>query len=331
MIVSSPTDCTTPCATTAVSYSVGGCMGTTYSVSITNPNGAIISASAGTVTATAIINIPVGVNVTLTATATGCTPQVVTINAPVCCNLTQPVLSLVSQPTCSLSTGSFTITNYNATYFYTVNPSVGVTIVGNTITAPAGSYTVSAASGACMSPISLPIMLNATTDSMCASIALIKTAHLNDLNNDGLAQIGEVISYNFIITNTGTVPLTNITINDPLPGVIVNGGPISLNVGGVNTTSFTAFYTLTVQDITNGSVTNQATVYGTSPTGFIVHDLSDSTSNTSDGGTVLGVEGCKVEVFNAVTPNNDGDNDFLYIRGLALLIILQSILLILTV
>ena len=71
-----------------------------------------------------------------------------------------------------------------------------------------------------------------------------------------------------------------------------------------------------MQDITNGSVTNQATVYGTSPTGIIVQDLSDSSSNTGDGGTVLGIEGCKVEVFNAVTPNSDGNNDYLYIRGL---------------
>ncbi|WP_035664937.1 hypothetical protein, partial [Flavobacterium sp. ACAM 123] len=46
---------------------------------------------------------------------------------------TQPTLSNVTQPTCSVATGSFTITNYNASYVYTSSPSVGVTISGNTV------------------------------------------------------------------------------------------------------------------------------------------------------------------------------------------------------
>ena len=393
--VSSPSNCTTPCATAAVSYSVGSCSGTTYSVSITNPSGATILASAGTVTTTAIINIPVGTDVTLTATASGCTSQVVTLNAPVCCDLntptlsvvTQPtcsvatgsftitnynaaytyavtpttgvtivgntvtapagnytvtatsgsctsqastsavinaqpatlvtpILSVVTQPTCSVATGSFTITNYNAAYTYAVTPTTGVTIVGNTVTAPAGNYTVTATSGSCTSQASTPAVVNLFNNASCASIALIKTAHLDDLNHDGFAQVGENIIYTFVVTNTGLVPLTNITINDPLPGVVMSGGPITLGIDGVDSTSFTGVYTITTQDVINESVTNQATVYGTSPTGVIVHDLSDSTSITGDNGTVLPIKACQVEVFNAVTPNNDGDNDYLYIRGL---------------
>ena len=393
--VSSPTDCTTPCLATAVSYSIGSCTGNTYSVSITNPSGASIVASAGTVTSTAIINIPVGTNVTITATITGCTAQTVTLNAPFCCDLTAPTLSVVTQPTCSVATGSFTITNYNAAYTYNVTPITGVTIVGNTVTAPAGSYTVTASSGACTSPASAPAVINAQPTTLvtptlsvvtqptcsvasgsftitnynaaytynvtpttgvtivgntvtapsgsytvtaslgactsqasapavinlfnntsCASIALIKTAHHDDFNDDGFAQAGENIIYTFVITNTGLVPLTNITINDPLPGVVMSGGPISLGVGGVDSTSFTGVYTITTQDVINESVTNQATVYGTSPTGGIVNDLSDSTSITGDNGTVLPIKACKVDVFNAVTPNNDGNNDYLFIKGL---------------
>ena len=393
--VSSPTDCTTPCLATAVSYSIGSCIGNTYSVSITNPSGASIVASAGTVTSTAIINIPVGTNVTVTATITGCTAQTVTLNAPVCCELTAPTLSVVTQPTCSVATGSFTIINYNAAYTYAVIPATGVTIVGNTVTAPAGSYTVTAStgtctspasapavinaqpttlvtptlsvvtqptcsvasgsftitnynvantynvtpttgvtivgntvtapsgiytvtasSGACTSPASAPAVINLFNNTSCASIALIKTAHHDDFNHDGFAQAGENIIYTFVITNTGLVPLTNITINDPLPGVIMSGGPISLGVGGVDSTSFTGVYTITTQDVINESVTNQATVYGTSPTGGIVNDLSDSTSITGDNGTVLPIKACKVDVFNAVTPNNDGNNDYLFIKGL---------------
>ena len=57
-------------------------------------------------------------------------------------------LSTVTQPTCLVANGSFTITNYNAAYTYAASPAVGVVIVGDTITAPAGTYTVTATSGA---------------------------------------------------------------------------------------------------------------------------------------------------------------------------------------
>ena len=553
VMVSSPLDCTTPCVTSAVSYSVGNCLGATYTIYITNPSSAILQASSGILTATAVINIPIGTNVTLSATSTECTAQVITLSSPVCCDLITPTVGVVTQPTCSVSSGSFTITNYNAAYIYNVTPSLGVIIVGNSVTAPSGNYTITATSGSCTSPVTLPIVINAQPSALitptlgvvtqptcsvssgsftitnynasfsynvtpslgviivgdsvtaptgsytitatsgscsspvtlpivinaqpavlntttvgvvtqptcsvssgsftitnynasfsynvtpslgfiivgnsvtapsgsysitatsgfctspvtlpivinaqpaalitptvgvvtqptcsvssgsftitnynaaysynvtpslgviifgnsvtapsgsytitatsgsctspvtlpivinvfnysaCASIALIKTAQLDDFNHDQLAQVGEHIIYTFVISNTGLVPLTNVIINDPLPGVIMTGGPISLNVGEIDSTSFTGVYTITAQDIINGSLTNQATVYGTPPSGNQVHDLSSSESNTKDDPTVLPIVGCKVEVFNAVTPNNDGNNDFLYISGL---------------
>ena len=148
------------------------------------------------------------------------------------------------------------------------------------------------------------------------SIALIKTAELLDENGDGLTQVGEKIRYDFTVTNTGDVPLTNITISDLLPGLVLSGGPISLLAGQSDSTTFTAAYTITAQDLRLGTISNQATVSGTSPTGIIVKDLSDGDSITKDGPTVLAIEGCKIEVFNSVSPNGDGYNDFLYIEGL---------------
>ena len=105
-------------------------------------------------------------------------------------------------------------------------------------------------------------------------------------------------------------------MSDPLPGILVTGGPISLGVGNFDSTSFSATYALTDQDIINGSVSNQATVFGTAPSGIIVNDLSDSTSNSGNSVTITEIKGCQIEVFNAVTPNNDGNNDYFYIRGL---------------
>jgi hypothetical protein len=45
-----------------------------------------------------------------------------------------------------------------------------------------------------------------------------------------------------------------------------------------------------------GFLTNQATIYGTSPTGVIVTDLSDDDSELEDDPTVIVIEGCTMKV-----------------------------------
>ncbi|MCD9577585.1 hypothetical protein, partial [Flavobacterium soyae] len=72
-----------------------------------------------------------------------------------------PSLSAVIQPTCLTASGSFTITNYDASNTYTVSPSVGVSQSGDTVTAPAGSYTVTASANGCTSGASSAAVINA--------------------------------------------------------------------------------------------------------------------------------------------------------------------------
>jgi|GEM_PF-1219784 len=72
-----------------------------------------------------------------------------------------PTLGVVTQPTCASATGSFTITNYNATYAYAATPSAGVTITGSGVTAPAGSYTLTATLVGCTSVASASVTVNA--------------------------------------------------------------------------------------------------------------------------------------------------------------------------
>ncbi|MBD0726361.1 hypothetical protein B6A10_14370 [Flavobacterium sp. L1I52] len=148
-------------------------------------------------------------------------------------------------------------------------------------------------------------------------IALILKGEFQDENQDGQAQIGETILYTYTIMNMGDVPLSNVWIKDQLAGLDENSGTIDMPIGAMDTTTFSASYSITQEDIIAGHVMNQATVYGTSPLGVVVQDLSDDDSPLEDDSTVIGVEGCVVEVFNAVSPNEgSGYERILYIRGL---------------
>ncbi len=80
---------------------------------------------------------------------------------------------------------------------------------------------------------------------------------------NGAANAGDTITYGFEATNTGNVPLTNVTVSDSLLGSL-SCNTLSLAVGA--TTSFTCtnnVYTLLQADINNGSRANTADVSST--------------------------------------------------------------------
>ncbi|QLC66378.1 DUF11 domain-containing protein [Flavobacterium sp. LPB0248] len=149
-----------------------------------------------------------------------------------------------------------------------------------------------------------------------SSIAVIKKAVFVDENNNGYAEVGETIRYSFEVKNTGNETLTNVTITDNLPGLVLSGSPITLAPGEINSTNFVGVYAITKADIDAGSVTNQALAEGTTPSGEKVNALSDNTNFVDDKPTVIDVVTCVVEVFNAVSPNGDGINDEFRIQGL---------------
>ncbi|MDH7447836.1 DUF7507 domain-containing protein [Aquimarina sp. 2201CG14-23] len=104
-------------------------------------------------------------------------------------------------------------------------------------------------------------------------LTLFKTGVFIDSNNDGLAQAGETIQYNFDVTNTGNVTITNINVSDPL--IPVTGEPITLIPGQTDTTTFTATYVLLQSDVNTGEVINTATTSGIDPSTGVVTDNSD--------------------------------------------------------
>lgn len=108
--------------------------------------------------------------------------------------------------------------------------------------------------------------------SQAPGISLAKAA-------DGTAPltIGSVITYSFVVTNTGNLTLTNVTITDPLVGL----SPITCpgtTLAPSEVMTCTATYTVTPADVDAGIVQNAATVTGTPPPGIAPPTSTSTTS-----------------------------------------------------
>ncbi|WP_407933277.1 DUF7507 domain-containing protein, partial [Aequorivita sinensis] len=132
---------------------------------------------------------------------------------------------------------------------------------------------------------------NPTVVTICtdASIALIKTSDVEVDPTTGCSTlaVGDVINYSFSVKNTGNVTLTDVMVSDLVGGVTVSGGPITLDPGAEDFSTFTATYTITQADIDNGTFTNTALVVGTTPSSTQVDDESDNSSYTGNNPTVV--------------------------------------------
>ena len=72
---------------------------------------------------------------------------------------------------------------------------------------------------------------------------------------------GSTIPYTFDVTNTGTVPLETVTVNDPKVGAVTcPAGPLAV---GATVTCTADAYTLSQEDVNAGEVLNTATATGT--------------------------------------------------------------------
>lgn len=105
------------------------------------------------------------------------------------------------------------------------------------------------------------------------SLELVKTAHLDDVNGDGLGNLNETIHWEFAVTNTSPVPLHSISIDDPTLtalGLLVTCPMLDTAELGVlapaeTTVCKSSTYTITAADVTAGSIKNVATAKGTAP------------------------------------------------------------------
>lgn len=101
----------------------------------------------------------------------------------------------------------------------------------------------------------------------CETYTLEKDGVFNDENNDGIAQVGETITYTFTVKNAGDIDIHNLILEDPLLGGVINETPTGddNNDGILNTNEtwvYIVTYTVTQSDIDNKGVYNLASVSG---------------------------------------------------------------------
>ncbi|MBK8779668.1 MAG: hypothetical protein IPO25_20540 [Saprospiraceae bacterium] len=230
----------TPTTPTLSAVTQPGCGGTTGSFTITNynaPYGYTISPSSGVNRSGSIITAPPGtysVTATLGLCTSGSSLSATVNSAP--STPTTPTLSAVSQPGCGETTGSFSITNYNASYGYTISPFTGVNRSGNTITAPPGTYSVTATLGSCTSGSSLSTLVD--TIRAVPTLNIITTICSSDLTTYSISYT----SNGTVSSPVGTVNNTTKTISNIPTGTNItltstsNGCSTSLNVSAPSCT-----------------------------------------------------------------------------------------------
>ena len=116
---------------------------------------------------------------------------------------------------------------------------------------------------------------------------------------NGESNVGDIVTYTYIVTNNGNVPLSSVTLSEtgftgsgttPVPAFSSGtNGATPANLPQGESLTYTASYPATASDLLAGSIDNQGTGSALPNGGTIgnseVSDLSDS-SNTGDGGAV---------------------------------------------
>lgn len=124
-------------------------------------------------------------------------------------------------------------------------------------------------------------------------IAVVKTAAIDD-GGDGSLDVGDTITYTYVVSNTGNVTVLDITLAEtgfdgtgtpPSPLLSAGGSAIGGNASlpdlpvGSGTITYTATYGVTQEDLDAGTISNQAVASGVSPSGDPAEDTSDDNSN----------------------------------------------------
>jgi len=176
-----------------------------------------------------------------------------------------PGLSAISCPSTTLAPG---ISETCSATYSTTQADVDAGSVSNTATAqgtPPRSTT--------------PVMSDPSTAIVQAAqvpgISMVKSA-----SPSAFSKADQVITYRFLVTNTGNVTLSGVQVNDTdLPGLSAISCPSTTLAPGISETC-SASYSTTQADMDRGGISNTATAQGTPPgsTTPVVSDPSTATA-----------------------------------------------------
>lgn len=185
------------------------------------------------------------------ANPTNCDTAIITVNV---CSLNPPTISNVVQPGCGGSPGTISFSGLPSGFWQIRVRNLWnstTSIIGGSqptgsmvIPNPNVSYGFTLIYGGCQSE---EIYF---TPNPAYGIQLTGTATHVDTNGDGFVNVGDMVNYQFSVTNTAACPLENIVVSTTNSNHTVIGGPIpSLAAGATDNTTFTGTHALTQNDI----------------------------------------------------------------------------------
>ncbi len=206
-----------------------------------------------------------------------------------------PTAGAVTCPVTTLSPGASTTCTADSAYSIT-QADVDAGVVSNTATAhgtdPRGVDVPS-------NPSSTNTPVN-----QAVGLSLLKSAAVTDVNNDGRTDLGDTIEWSFLVKNTGTSTLTNVTVTDPTAGAVTC--PVTTLAPGASTTcTATSPYTMTQTDVDAAVVNNTATASGKEPNGSSVPSSPSSTSTPVSQRPILTL----TKTATVTDVNGDGKTD----------------------
>ncbi|WP_460581021.1 DUF7507 domain-containing protein [Humibacter ginsengisoli] len=170
--------------------------------------------------------------------------------------VTDPKAGPVTCPQTTLAVGASELCTADAPYPISADDAKAGAVNNSATahgTAPGSSTTVTSDPSTTTTPVT----------PAAPALTLVKSANPS---NAAAYQPGQVITYSFVVTNTGNVPMNNVhVVEDTFTGS--NGAPdatcasTTLAVGAQEVC--TATYALTVADVNAGSLTNTARAHGT--------------------------------------------------------------------
>lgn len=210
---------------------------------VATPSLAIVKSTSATSYTTVGAGVPYSFTVTNTGNVSISAIVVSDPNVPnIMCALT--TLAPTQSTTCS---GTHAVTQADLDAGSLVNtassigtPPIGVSPSGTPI-APATSNTVTVPAG------------------QTPALTIVKAT-----TSANVTLVGSVIPYTFLVTNTGNITLSSITVSDPNATGIAC--PVATLAPGASTTC-SAAHTVTQADLDAGTIVNTATVVGTKPNG----------------------------------------------------------------